>query len=302
MRTTNPIKNKEEEVPLSKPYSQFNHPLKYTIDKFLSFIFAYVLPFDSIRHEPYFKAKSGVGGGDTLSSQSLLMMRMRRRMDRMESILYHISIIVLMYTICKRNDCLVGGTVLVPRQSNILTRWNIVAEEDILGICFKENEEEHKEKHNVNIEIVCMASSMINRNEPCQASVRRFGYQHTSIYDDQILANVEFKPKCPIIIYFHGGGMVFGSARDGSFILDYVRKLNCKEKGQNVILLSVEYRLAPESPFPNPIIDCLSAASFIIEKYSSNHDIHIAGFSAGGNLATVVGMECYRKYPGRIKR
>lgn len=71
----------------------------------------------------------------------------------------------------------------------------------------------------------------------------------------------------------------------------------------SAIMLSVEYRLVCAYPFPSQVIDCLSAASFSIEKYSSKgHDIHIAGFSAGGNLATVVGMECHRKYPGKVKR
>jgi len=82
---------------------------------------------------------------------------------------------------------------------------------------------------------------------------------------------------------------------------------------KGIVVLSVTYRLAPEHPFPNSIIDCLSAASCIIERSNTttvdkekdndndSNNIHIAGFSAGGQLATVVGLECYRRYPGIIK-
>jgi acetyl esterase len=50
-------------------------------------------------------------------------------------------------------------------------------------------------------------------------------------------------------------------------------------------VLSVDYRLAPESPFPGPLEDCEAALGWLAERYAP---LAIAGDSAGGNLAAVV--------------
>jgi acetyl esterase len=91
----------------------------------------------------------------------------------------------------------------------------------------------------------------------------------------------------PLLVYFHGGGFVVGSldTHDG-----VCRKL-ADETGYPV--LSVDYRLAPEHPFPAGLNDCYAA----VEWASSAHDelntdgrVVLAGDSAGANLAAGVSL------------
>lgn len=66
-----------------------------------------------------------------------------------------------------------------------------------------------------------------------------------------------------------------------------------------IVFMSVDYRLAPEYPFPFTIIDGQSATSFLAEHFSSRA-LHVAGASAGGNSSSVVGLESHRKYPDKF--
>ena len=87
----------------------------------------------------------------------------------------------------------------------------------------------------------------------------------------------EKNPQDRIVLYIHGGGFVTGSteARKGftSYIVDKL--------GLNVV--SIDYRLAPEHPFPAGPDDCLAAYKALLEKYRGNQ-IVLLGESAGGNL------------------
>ena len=90
----------------------------------------------------------------------------------------------------------------------------------------------------------------------------------------------------PVIVYYHGGGFVKGSIQtfDG-----YCRKL-AKESG--ALVISVDYRLAPEYPFPAAICDCYSAllwAETNCKTFGGDPErIIVMGGSAGGNLAAVI--------------
>ena len=87
----------------------------------------------------------------------------------------------------------------------------------------------------------------------------------------------ERNPTDRIVLYIHGGGFVTGSsAARRSFTVYIVQKL-----GLNVI--SLDYRLAPEHPFPAGAEDCLAAYKALLERYASKRIILI-GESAGGNL------------------
>lgn len=103
----------------------------------------------------------------------------------------------------------------------------------------------------------------------------------------------------PVIVFFHGGGFVIGDieAYDG-----FVRDLCIKSK---YIIVSVEYRLAPENPFPSAPKDCLAALQWVldnIDAINGNKDeIYLAGDSAGGNLAAVTALNAREHWPGRIK-
>ncbi|MGE7624409.1 alpha/beta hydrolase [Viridibacillus sp. NPDC096237] len=90
----------------------------------------------------------------------------------------------------------------------------------------------------------------------------------------------------PMIVYYHGGGWVFGNletANAGCHLL---------AAEANAIVISVDYRLAPEYKFPTPIHDAFDALlwvyEFAAELKGDSSNIIVAGDSAGGNLATVV--------------
>ncbi|GAB7018221.1 alpha/beta hydrolase [Halostagnicola bangensis] len=87
----------------------------------------------------------------------------------------------------------------------------------------------------------------------------------------------------PLLLYFHGGGWVIGSidTHDGT-----CRKL-AADSGYPVV--SVDYRLAPEQPFPAGLRDCYAALEWAADAASEleadPERIALAGDSAGGNLA-----------------
>lgn len=85
-----------------------------------------------------------------------------------------------------------------------------------------------------------------------------------------------------VIIHFHGGGFVFGSA---AFQDPYLEGM-AKSTGLDVI--SVEYRLAPEHPFPQGPDDCEAACHWVLNEGSSQYgwnDFALTGESAGASLA-----------------
>lgn len=90
----------------------------------------------------------------------------------------------------------------------------------------------------------------------------------------------------PAIIYFHGGGFVIGD----NVMFDHVMKYICAESGYKIF--AVDYRKAPEFPFPHPIEDGVAGYKWAVEnalRLGIDFDrLAIAGDSAGGNIAAVV--------------
>jgi acetyl esterase len=89
----------------------------------------------------------------------------------------------------------------------------------------------------------------------------------------------------PVIVYFHGGGFVFGDLN----FLDYTCGA-LAEKSQ-CIVVSVAYRLAPEHKFPAAHDDAWLATKYVWEHpkdFGGNGVVAVAGDSAGGNLAASV--------------
>jgi acetyl esterase len=90
----------------------------------------------------------------------------------------------------------------------------------------------------------------------------------------------------PICIFYHGGGMVIGSL-DG---YDTLCRQICVQS--QCIVVSVDYRLAPEHKFPAAIDDAYAAFLWIRQHANSfggdKNSIAVSGDSAGGNLAAVV--------------
>jgi acetyl esterase len=91
------------------------------------------------------------------------------------------------------------------------------------------------------------------------------------------------------IIYFHGGGWVTGSVETHDV---FCRRLAHESRCR---VLSVDYRLAPEHPFPAAADDAVAAARFVLahaEDFGMNLTrIAVAGDSAGGNLSAGIALE-----------
>jgi acetyl esterase len=91
-----------------------------------------------------------------------------------------------------------------------------------------------------------------------------------------------------VLVYFHGGGFVAGSiaSHDGT-----VRELAAQA---GCIAVSVDYRLAPEHPYPAAFDDCVAALAWVAEhapELGGDPDrLAIGGDSAGGNLCAAVAL------------
>ncbi|PIN08181.1 Arylacetamide deacetylase [Handroanthus impetiginosus] len=119
--------------------------------------------------------------------------------------------------------------------------------------------------------------------------------------------------KIPILVYFHGGGFLMESAFS---FLDH-RYLNILSSKSNALIISVEYRLAPEHPLPAAYEDSWTAlkwvCSHILDKthfekdpWITNHadfnKLYIGGDSAGANIAHNMAMRAGSEpLPGKVK-
>lgn len=92
----------------------------------------------------------------------------------------------------------------------------------------------------------------------------------------------------PAIVFYHGGGWVLGTLDSAD---DICRELAART---GCLVVSVDYRLAPEHPFPAPLADAVSALEWVAEYGSSigadADRIGVAGTSAGGNLAAATAL------------
>jgi len=82
-----------------------------------------------------------------------------------------------------------------------------------------------------------------------------------------------------VILFFHGGGYISGSFHSHQ---DLIGRL-AQATGCDV--LAVDYRLAPEYPFPAALEDALLSYNYLIQQKISLQNIFVAGSSAGGGLA-----------------
>lgn len=81
------------------------------------------------------------------------------------------------------------------------------------------------------------------------------------------------------VLYFHGGGYVAGSARTGTHLAaELARRVGGRA-------LSVDYRLAPEHPYPAAVEDGLAAYAGLLGSGARPGRVVLAGDSAGGGLA-----------------
>ncbi len=93
----------------------------------------------------------------------------------------------------------------------------------------------------------------------------------------------------PCVIYFHGGGYAIGDLETHDGV--------CRRFSHELqaIVIAVDYRLAPEHPFPAGLDDCLAITRWVVDSAASLEidpaRIALAGDSAGGNYAAVISQE-----------
>ncbi|MBO0711484.1 MAG: alpha/beta hydrolase fold domain-containing protein, partial [Acetobacteraceae bacterium] len=81
-----------------------------------------------------------------------------------------------------------------------------------------------------------------------------------------------------VVLYLHGGGYVFGSILSHRHLVAEIgRAAGCRT-------LALDYRLAPEHPFPAPVEDTVAAYRYLLAQGIEPRHITIAGDSAGGGL------------------
>ncbi|GIS93322.1 MAG: hydrolase [Dehalococcoidia bacterium] len=81
-----------------------------------------------------------------------------------------------------------------------------------------------------------------------------------------------------VILYLHGGGYVIGSVRTHRVLLAHLAR------AAKARVLALDYRLAPETPFPGPIDDTVNAYQWLLSDGIEPANMAIAGDSAGGGL------------------
>ena len=92
----------------------------------------------------------------------------------------------------------------------------------------------------------------------------------------------------PVVVYLHGGGWTIGDLQT------HDEPCRALAAGTGAVVVSVDYRLAPEHPFPAAVDDAYAAACFVAgsaEDLGVDADrLVVAGDSAGGNLAAAVSL------------
>jgi len=87
--------------------------------------------------------------------------------------------------------------------------------------------------------------------------------------------------KKPLFYWIHGGGYVMGQARQGDLFTLRAAQMGC-------YAASVEYRLAPETPYPGPLDDCYDGLKHLLDNAETlgidKNKVIIGGVSAGGGL------------------
>ena len=100
----------------------------------------------------------------------------------------------------------------------------------------------------------------------------------------------------PVLLWIHGGGYILGSIDDNDDLcMRFAKEAKC-------VVVSVDYRLAPEHPYPAPVEDCYAALKWIADHADAlnidHNRIGVAGASAGGGLTAALTLLARdRQYP-----
>lgn len=93
--------------------------------------------------------------------------------------------------------------------------------------------------------------------------------------------------KPPAVLWIHGGGYVWGSAAVND------RAVRRMAQRLGIVAVSVDYRLAPEHPYPAALDDCYAALQWLLARDDIDHRrIVLAGKSAGAGLVAALALRC----------
>ncbi|WP_036725665.1 alpha/beta hydrolase [Patulibacter minatonensis] len=98
-----------------------------------------------------------------------------------------------------------------------------------------------------------------------------------------------YRPATPgphaTLVFVHGGGFALGDA------VSYDGQVKAVAAGADVVTVSIDYRLAPEHPFPAAVEDAIAATTWVgehLDELGGDDRLAVGGDSAGGNLSAVV--------------
>ncbi len=316
------------------PYTNFGHTHKTLLDKIFGLIFPIVFPMHQVvkhscnidKHRNETDGKEGeeqVGGGSNERSGQLrnVLNSLRKNSIDSEKTEHNRRLATLNKLIQEHTnaeDHLIGGTVLIPRNHGILSKWKISNNHTEFNNEEGTTDENNDHNDMVEVELTCAASMITSKLAITEPSAEYHAFQ-TCSFDE-----IRFSSDAEIIIHFHGGGMILGAPRD-MCSAEYLKELMIKQhdivrekeeassssstkkkstraKCQNskkLVLLSVNYRFAPEHPFPSQIVDALSVMSSVVEHLPAAK-LHLLGMSAGASLALIACFESIRYYGNKI--
>jgi acetyl esterase/lipase len=105
----------------------------------------------------------------------------------------------------------------------------------------------------------------------------------------QVFSPTEAEQLCPMMLYLHGGGFTVGQSEDTAYITSRIAAEN------HMVVVSANYRLAPEWPFPACLDDSLAVLRWMQEHGQSiggdKTQISIGGDSAGGNMVAALPLK-----------
>lgn len=145
------------------------------------------------------------------------------------------------------------------------------------------------QKQNKEVELVLERLASSHWPEDIYAAREYYDQWGTSISNDVSVKKLSFSQfkgywltpkKClkRVILFFHGGGFVFGSFKSHGGLAAEIGRVTASH------VLHIDYRRAPDFLHPAPIEDALTAYQWLIAQGYKGHEIILAGDSAGGGL------------------
>jgi acetyl esterase/lipase len=133
----------------------------------------------------------------------------------------------------------------------------------------------------VTVPILRAAERLLWRRTPSDIEVLTLG----SGVGVRLFRPADVRGQTPALLWIHGGGYVIGkAAQDDALCRRFARELGAT-------VASVDYRMAPEHPYPVPLEDCYRALQWLVRLPSVDPSrVAIGGASAGGGLAAALAL------------